>query len=57
MDINWTYFSDIFTIYTCIKSLQYTSDTNMMLCQLYLNLKKNFKGENGCGIAIKGWLT
>ena len=39
MVVNWTYCGDHFVIYTNIKSLHCTPETNIMLCQLYLKLK------------------
>lgn len=37
---NCMYYGDYFAKYTTIKSLHFTSETNTILCQLHLNLKK-----------------
>ena len=40
--VNWTYCGDHFTIYTTIKSLCFTPETNVILhVKLYLNQKIN----------------
>lgn len=39
-DIHWTYGGDHLAVYTSIESLHFTSETNTMLCQLYLNFRK-----------------
>lgn len=40
LNVNWIYLGDYFAIYTNIKSLCFTTETNIMLCLLYLN--KNY---------------
>ena len=40
MDVNWTYRGDHCAIYTNIETLHCTPETNLMLCQLYLNKKE-----------------
>ena len=37
MDVNWTYYSDRFAVYTNMESLCCTPETNKTLCKLYLN--------------------
>jgi len=61
MDVHWTYYSDYFAIYTNIRSLCYTQETNIMLYQSYLNLKKKKKrigrnkAENKTLNTISAW--
>ena len=60
MDVNWTYESDYFAIYTNIRSLCYTPETNIMLYQSYLNLKNKTeiarnKAENKTLNTISAW--
>lgn len=52
MDINWTYCGDHFSMRTIIESLPYIPETNKMLCQLYLNLKKNAKEDKIIAIPV-----
>ena len=47
IDVKWTYCGDYFTVYTNIKSLYCTPETNIILCFNYgskikLKIKNNF---------------
>lgn len=39
--IDWIYYGDHFAVYTSIESLHCTPETNIILCQLYLDFKRS----------------